>query len=1035
MQPLKRLNEIKQNQIQQPNQMAEVTEQEKPVASTNPEQPLQKVHSWLSTNVDGFEVDYKTFEADMQDESNLKRLHENLAKRNGAFKVDYDTFAADMGLKKKGEPAAANPSEEDSSEDVGPVPAKPSINSILPGQTNGEEGSFTDQKLAPVEVVGEKPKDWVPTAAEMAEDKALGAYKDILPGQQPFQPGDVAPETNPLQTAWKTLKDTFANRIPANAAGFVAAMTPENATQVGPGGFMQLPKEQVEENKKAIEASSKALVKFAAGKMAESDKVALIRSYKQIDNPLDALNYVVQVGTQGATDIATTLATGGVSSFVSEIGNNYMDGVMDVAKEKGIDPVQVIEQGLDGKTSAIVFGTIQAGLDKIGAGEVVSAIGKEPIIKEIKRRGLAILKEAGTEVVQEVLGATSTAVTTGNPGKIIEDPSRYVDAFIGGGVGAGTFMAPEVAARGAAAFKSAVVPDPAQAGRRLMQADGPVDSDKVVSGIDKSIRAYESIIANPGENDTATDLKRYADNITKLEAYKKTVLPVPVNAETIIADVQEAIEAGGPEAAIQVAEQAAEALANPEPEPAKPAPTKKDPGNEEVAAIANGYAAKVGLPPIDPVPLKKLNVDHSKAIADAYEAMEHRPTDPDVVAAYRALKDETLAQHDDLVAAGYVMEPWEKEGQPYANSNEMMDDVRNNKHVYYFKTEEGFGSGQMDVNDNPMLEATPDGRPYNDIFRAVHDIMGHAKIGNQFGPLGEENAWRIHAQMYSPEARKAMTTETRGQNSWVNFGPHMRNADNSIKKQGDEGYLSVLDRPYAPQKVGLLPAATWDKDLIDPVAPAVEPAPVATPMAAEAPVVATTTPTPAIPVSVVKASSKKELSNYHPTQQIKFKDNVTVVATKENKSIIILAKMGHNVIKRLKGIKATDDFGPVSRNELETELGMSAVDAFNAVSKIVKENRKEGGNQIIEITSPTPATSSQVSPDEQIAAGKAKLAAILAGRNGKIYDVSGLGVDLVDALKDIAVGYIRKGATTAADFIRDFRTDNPELWDIEYDDL
>lgn len=892
------------------NQQTNPEVEKQPVESTS-EEPLKKVHSYLSQNVDGFEVDYDTFQSDMQDEKNLRKLHDSLGKRNPDFKVDYETFAADMGVsKKKDETLSEDTKRETGSQDVGPVPAKPSINSILPGQTSGEEASsFTDQKLAPVDVVGEKPKDWVPTPAEMAEDKALGAYGQIMPGQQPFQPGDVEAETNPVQTAWKTLKDSFFNRIPAAAAGFAAAMTPDNAMQVGPGGFMQLPKEQVDQNKRAIEASSKELVKFAAGKMAESDKVALIRSYKQVNDPLTALNYVVNIGTQGATDIATTLATGGVSSFMTEIGNNYMDGVLEVAKDKGIDPVQVIEQGLDDKTTAIAFGAIQAGLDKIGAGEVVKAIGKEPIIKELKRRGIGILKEGGTELFQELLGATSTAVTTGDPKKIIEDPSRYIDAAIGGSVGAGTFMAPELAARG---IKYAIAPTPAQAGRRLMESEGKVDKNQILDKVDKSIQAYKNIIAKPSENDTESDLKRYNDNITKLEAYRKTVLPDAVNYKPtlpeIVSQVQETVEAAPTgadkiEAAQAAAKEIAEVVKAPEPAPAAPAKPK---GNEDVAKIANGYATKVGLPPIDPVPLKKLNVDNSKIIADEYEAMEHRPQDPDVQAAYRALKDETLAQHDDLVAAGYVMEPWEKEGQPYANSSEMMDDVRNNKHVYYFKTDEGFGSGQMDVNDNPMLEPAPDGRPYNDIFRAVHDIMGHAKIGNQFGPLGEENAWRIHAQMYSPEARKAMTTETRGQNSWVNFGPHMRNADGSIKKEGDEGFLSVTERPYAPQKVGLLPARVWDKDLTEPTP---EPAPVATPI---------------------------------PTD---------------------------------------------------------------------------------------------ISAEEQIARGKEKLKAILAGRNGKIYDVTGLGVDLVDALKDIAVGYIRMGVNSATDFAARFRADNPDLWDIEISDL
>jgi hypothetical protein len=77
------------------------------------------------------------------------------------------------------------------------------------------------------------------------------------------------------------------------------------------------------------------------------------------------------------------------------------------------------------------------------------------------------------------------------------------------------------------------------------------------------------------------------------------------------------------------------------------------------------------------------------------------------------------------------------------------------------------------------------------MFRGVHDFFGHAMHGYAFGPRGEENAWIEHSKMFSPLARWALTTETRAQNSWVNFGPYSD--------------LPVDKRPYAEQKVGILP--------------------------------------------------------------------------------------------------------------------------------------------------------------------------------------------------------------------------------------
>ena len=59
--------------------------------------------------------------------------------------------------------------------------------------------------------------------------------------------------------------------------------------------------------------------------------------------------------------------------------------------------------------------------------------------------------------------------------------------------------------------------------------------------------------------------------------------------------------------------------------------------------------------------------------------------------------------------------------------------------------------------------------------------------------------------MYSPVARRAMTSETRGQNSWVNTNKNLRKPDGTLYQKGEEGYVEPPDRPFAEQKSGLLP--------------------------------------------------------------------------------------------------------------------------------------------------------------------------------------------------------------------------------------
>lgn len=219
--------------------------------------------------------------------------------------------------------------------------------------------------------------------------------------------------------------------------------------------------------------------------------------------------------------------------------------------------------------------------------------------------------------------------------------------------------------------------------------------------------------------------------------------------------------------------------------------------------VAERYMAARGLPYAPPNRYVKVNPERAKRIADAYEAMPHDPQDPEVVAAYRAMIDETVAQYQAVLDAGLTVEfipPGAPD--PYAgNPRAMTEDVRNNNHMWVFGTRDGFGSNaEFDPVDNPLLAETEfqiSGQTAlaNDIFRVVHDYFGHVKEGVGFRADGEENAWRAHAAMYSPLARRALTTETRGQNSWVNYGPY-----------GEQNRTaSAADTHYADQKIGLLP--------------------------------------------------------------------------------------------------------------------------------------------------------------------------------------------------------------------------------------
>lgn len=225
--------------------------------------------------------------------------------------------------------------------------------------------------------------------------------------------------------------------------------------------------------------------------------------------------------------------------------------------------------------------------------------------------------------------------------------------------------------------------------------------------------------------------------------------------------------------------------------------------NPRAVKAAADYAKSAGLPYQRLKDYAPVDEARAKRIAQAYEAMKHDPGNPEVKAAYDAMIRETQAQWEAIKKTGLKVD-FIQPGQPdpYAsNPRKAIMDVNDHNHLWVFPTDAGFGSdASFDVHDNPLLAKTGEtinghALRANDVFRIVHDYFGHIKEGFGFRADGEENAWRSHSSMYSPLARRAMTTETRGQNSWVNYGPY---AESNRTASG-------ADTHYADQKIGLLP--------------------------------------------------------------------------------------------------------------------------------------------------------------------------------------------------------------------------------------
>lgn len=231
---------------------------------------------------------------------------------------------------------------------------------------------------------------------------------------------------------------------------------------------------------------------------------------------------------------------------------------------------------------------------------------------------------------------------------------------------------------------------------------------------------------------------------------------------------------------------------------------------ESVVRAARAYAQSRGIPVRRQAEYVKADPERGKRIAAAYEAMKDEPTNPEVAAAYDAMIEETLAQYQFVKATGLTVEAIEQgQDDPYPEGPKQVLTDLENGHLWFFPTDQGFGTLTEAQAANPLLRPTDEyigDRQLlaNDVFRIVHDFFGHGIEGSGFGARGEENAWQSHMRLYTPAALPAVTSETRGQNSWVNFGPH-----------GEANRNNQRETVYADQKAGIMPSWTWQEGVAD----------------------------------------------------------------------------------------------------------------------------------------------------------------------------------------------------------------------------
>jgi hypothetical protein len=172
---------------------------------------------------------------------------------------------------------------------------------------------------------------------------------------------------------------------------------------------------------------------------------------------------------------------------------------------------------------------------------------------------------------------------------------------------------------------------------------------------------------------------------------------------------------------------------------------------------ARQYRQKLGLP--EPkIDWDKVKVDpaKSKAVAEAYAAMQSNPDDPYVKQCYddfRRQNEEMFQFITNELGIDIIFQRFEPGMEPYESAEAQAHDVKTHKRMVI---DTRLGEG------HPIMPADEYAR-----FRAVHDIFGHVAVGSGFDRHGEYAAWLSHMSMYTGLGAKAMSTEYHGTNSVI----------------------------------------------------------------------------------------------------------------------------------------------------------------------------------------------------------------------------------------------------------------------------
>lgn len=367
--------------------------------------PLKRTWNWIRSNNSRFSRTFEEFEADMADEAKRRSTHKWISDNNAAFQKDYDSFSSDMGFKKKNESELFNsPTSSQTSAEPTAIASTALPSTPQPGPEESVLSKNFDPDLARLAQIDPSQIGKIQTPEQARFDfdqknKQESDASNFITEVDKKQRPEMHMEKNPLITGGKSLWNVLANQLPSSMASVASMAVPEQVKDY---------RNLVKRDDKQLEADAikmkKSLLEYAQQQQGESTELTsdLVQSVDQVNgDPINALNYVFNAAGQATGQIPLSVATGGASSVMQEVGSVYLESIKRIADDKGISVNDVIDQDLDEPAFALTYGVVAGLLDRVGAGKVMGSITKPMLKKAIQDRAKTIATSGGWESATE----------------------------------------------------------------------------------------------------------------------------------------------------------------------------------------------------------------------------------------------------------------------------------------------------------------------------------------------------------------------------------------------------------------------------------------------------------------------------------------------------------------------------------------------------------------------------------------------------------------------------------------------------------